>query len=256
MLDHLLNLESNVNMAFANRHVLIAAFLDIEKAYDMTWRHGLLSKLYGLGFRGNLPIFVQNFLSDRTFSVKYSHLGTTVISDIFVQENGVPQGSVLSPTLFLIMINDILPTPPRNLEYSLYADDCAIWHASNNAQFSAGRVQMALNSIHNWGRQWGFKFSVAKSVGVIFTHKLNIPRISLKLGNTPIPIKQSARFLGLLFDSRLSWWAHLESLLVTCHRSLNLLKMISGNSWGADRQSLLMVYEALIRSKIDYGSIV
>ena len=255
-LDHLVNLESNVNEAFANRHVLIAAFLDVEKAYDMTWRHGLLMKLYGLGFRGILPIFIQNFLTDRTFSVRLSHLGTTVMSDIFVQENGVPQGSVLSPTLFLIMINDILPAPPRNLKYSLYADDCAIWHSSNIAQFSAGRVQMALNSIHAWGQQWGFKFSAAKSVGVIFTHKLKLPRISLTLGNTPIPIKNSARFLGLHFDSRLNWTVHIEQLLVKCHRSLNLLKIISGNSWGADRHSLLMIYKALIRSKIDFGSIV
>jgi len=62
-------------------------------------------KLYAHGLRGNLPFFVTNFLRDRTFSVKFPG---NVISDVFVQENGVPQGSVLSPTLFCIMINDIL----------------------------------------------------------------------------------------------------------------------------------------------------
>ena len=255
-LDHVVNLESNVNEAFASKGFLVAAFLDIEKAYDMTWRHGLLSKLYGLGFRGNLPIFIQNFMSDRTFSVRLNHLGSTVYSDIFVQENGMVQGAVLSPPGFLIAINDILPAPPRNLKVSLYADDCAVWHSSCNARFSASRVQMALNSIHSWGQQWGFKFSVAKSIGVIFTHNLKVPDITLSMGNTPIPIKNSVRFLGLWFDSRLTWKVHIEQLLIRVNRSLNLLKMIAGSDWGADRQSLLMVYKALIRSKIDYGSIV
>ena len=62
-----------------------------------------------------LPIFVYNFLQDRTFSVK---LPGNVISEVFVQENGVSQSSVLSPILFYIMINDILSTTPvpRNLK--------------------------------------------------------------------------------------------------------------------------------------------
>ena len=253
-LDHLVNLENNIQQAFAKKEFLISVFLDIEKAYDMTWRNGLLRKLYALGLRGNLPIFIKNFMSDRTFSVKLQN-NSTVMSDIFVQENGVPQGSVISPTLFIVMINDILPAPPWNLKYSLYADDCAIWHSSNNAQFSAGEVQKALDQIHHWGRQWGFKFSVTKSIGVIFTRRRQ-PNITLKLGNDPIPIKNSVRFLGLHFDSKLKWNVHIEQLLISSQKNLNLLKMISGNTWGADRKSLLMLYKSLIRSKIDYGSIV
>ncbi|MCP4262523.1 MAG: RNA-directed DNA polymerase [Planctomycetes bacterium] len=144
-LDHLVHLEHCIAETFARKHFMVGVFLDIEKAYDMTWRNGILQKLYAYGLRGNLPNFIKNFLSDRTFSVKLPY---NVISDTFVQENGVPQGSVLSPTLFNIAINDVLSQAPiRNLKYSLYADDCAIWHSSANAQFSAGRIQLALESI-------------------------------------------------------------------------------------------------------------
>ena len=82
----------------------------------MTWRYGLLRKLYAFGLRGNLPCFIQNLISDRTFAVKLFSDSVTY-SDIFVQANGVPQGSVLSPTIFLCMINVILPAPLRNLKY-------------------------------------------------------------------------------------------------------------------------------------------
>ncbi|KAK3869753.1 hypothetical protein Pcinc_024981 [Petrolisthes cinctipes] len=253
-LDQLVNLEVQIQEAFAKKQFLIAVFLDIEKAYDMTWRHGLLRKLYAMGLRGNLPFFVKNFISDRTFSVKLFS-DTVTFSDIFVQANGVPQGSVLSLTLFLCMINDILPAPPRNLKYSLYADDCAIWHSSCNAEFSATRIQLALDLIHNWVLQWGFKFSVRKSVGVIFTHRKK-PDVRLTMGVNPLPIQNSTKFLGLYFDSRLTWRVHVSQLKIKCLKALNLLKCISGTQWGADRKSLLMLYKSLIRSRVDYGSIV
>ena len=65
---------------------MIRVFLDIHKAFDMTWRHGILMKLYAHGFRGNLPNFVYNFLQDRTFFVK---LPGNLILDVYVQENWV-----------------------------------------------------------------------------------------------------------------------------------------------------------------------
>ena len=252
-LEHLVHLEHCIAEAFANREFMIAIFLDIQKAYDMTWRNGILRKLYAYGLRGNLPMFIQNFLTDRTFSVR---LPCKVTSDIFVQENGVPQGSVLSPTLFNVAINDILSSAsvPRTLRYSLYADDCAMWHSSRNAQSSAQQIQLALESVNRWALEWGFKFSVQKCIGVVFTRKRNVPPLNLTLDNQPIPIKNSVRFLGLHFDSRLNWRIHINNLIDSCSKKVNVLKFLSGKSWGADRTSLLMVYKSLVRSKLDYGS--
>ncbi len=84
-IDHLMNLEHCISEAFAKKEFMIGVFLDIHKAFDMTWRHGIIMKLHAYGLRGNLPIFVCNFLKDRTFSVR---MPNNVISDIFVQENG------------------------------------------------------------------------------------------------------------------------------------------------------------------------
>ena len=184
-LDHLVHLEHCIAKAFANREFMIGIFLDIQKAFDMTWRTGILRKLYAHGLRGNLPLFIKNFLADRTFSVR---LPCQITSDIFVQENGVPQGSVLSPTLFSVAINDILSSAsvPRTIKYSLYADDCALWHSSRNAQFSARQVQLALESVQRWALEWGFKFSIPKCVGVVFTRKLNVPDFHITLDNQPI----------------------------------------------------------------------
>ena len=152
---------------------MIGILLDIHKALDMTWRNCIYMKLYVHGFWSNLPTFVHNLVQDRTFSVK---LPGNVISDVFVQENGLPECSVLSPILFCIMINDILYTTPvpRNLIYSLYADDCAHDTLCIYAQFSAGRIQDALGSIRHWASLRGFMFSVTNWISVVFTRR-NVP---------------------------------------------------------------------------------
>lgn len=96
-LDHLVNLKHYISEALANRKFRVGVFLDIEKPYNMTLQAGPLKKLNGIGLQGNFPIFLQDFLTDSSFPVKLSN--GNVISDTFVQECGIPQGSILAPTL-------------------------------------------------------------------------------------------------------------------------------------------------------------
>lgn len=102
--------------------VVVAVFCDIEKAYDMLWKEGLLIKLNKLGIGGRLYNWVLDFLFDQEIEVR---LGTEY-SKMYKVENGTPQGSVCSPVLFNIMINDIFEKVERNIGKSLYADDGAL----------------------------------------------------------------------------------------------------------------------------------
>ena len=72
--DHLVRFESFVTEAFIKKEHVVAIFFDLEKAYDTTWKHGILRDLHELGFRGRLPCFISNFLSDRLFQVKIGSL--------------------------------------------------------------------------------------------------------------------------------------------------------------------------------------
>jgi hypothetical protein len=78
----------------------------------------------------------------------------------------------------------------------------------------------------------------------------------LYLNNHALPVVPSAEFLGLVLDSRLSWEPHLRQLRVSCERSLNILRVLSGASWGGDRTIMLRLYRSLVRSKLDYGSFI
>ena len=74
------------------------------------------------------------------------------------------------------------------------------------------------------------------------------------MGNNEIQFKDTVRFLGLIFDTHLNWKAHIANTKAKCNSALNLMLKLSHTTWGARRQTLLMLYKALVLSRIDYGS--
>ena len=87
--DHLVRLESFVRDAFLNKQHAVSVFFDLEKAYDTTWKHGILKDLHEAGIKGRMPNFISNFLRNRNFKVR---VGSN-LSNKYSQEMGVPQGS-------------------------------------------------------------------------------------------------------------------------------------------------------------------
>jgi len=117
--DQFVRLETWVREGLANREHVAAILFDLEKAYDTTWKYGILVDLFKAGLRGCLPIFISKFLENRHFRVR---VGST-LSDQFNQETGVPQGSILSVTLFNLKINSIVNCIRPGIDSSLYVDD-------------------------------------------------------------------------------------------------------------------------------------
>ena len=94
--------------------------------HNTTWRYGILKDIHKLGLRGRLPTFIENFLANRAMQVR---VGSS-LSDYYDEEQGVPQGGVLSTTLFSIKINDIVKCLGNLTDCSLYVDDFCICYCS------------------------------------------------------------------------------------------------------------------------------
>ena len=82
------------------------------------------------------------------------------------------------------------------------------------------------------------------------------PDPSLTMDGDPIKVVKEMRFLGLVFDTKLSFLPHIRALKARCLKALDVLKMLTATEWGADSTVLLQLYRALVRLKVDYGSIV
>jgi hypothetical protein len=101
------------------------------------------------------------------------------------------------------------------------------------------------------------RFSVEKTKCLHFCRlrgALNGPVLTLNV--VQLEVMASARFLGLLLDAKLNWKEHVGELRKKCLQTLNILKVLSNTTWGADRQSLLRIFRALVRSKLDYASFI
>ena len=82
------------------------------------------------------------------------------------------------------------------------------------------------------------------------------PPIELRLGNIRIQKSETVNYIGLVFDIKLDWKAHIRQLKTKCDKALNLMQSLSSTEWGAGQKTLMMIYKSLIRSKIDFGCIV
>ena len=119
------------------------------------------------------------------------------------------------------------------------------------------QLNMCLDRLQKWCNENGFKFSKKKTVCMHFCQLRKLHQdISLFLDGEQLPVVEEHTFLGLIFDRKLSFITHINYLKAKCKKALNILKVVSHYDWGADRKVLLRLYRAMVRSKLDYGSIV
>ena len=245
--DSLTLLEAKIRRSLHNRETCLVVFLDLESAFDRVWHLGLLYKLSHIGLKGRIMGWLYSYLTERTFKVCVE--GETSTAKRIT--SGVPQGAVLSPILFNVLLGDI--TRVQGVQYFEFADDVAISYSGSNQEAVVAKIEAALIEIVEWAGRWGQVVSFGKTKPMYFTNKRTHPR-KVTCNGATFEYIQKHKFLGMHFDSpKLTWSKHIEYLKGSSNKSLSIMKSLSSNTWGADRKILLHYYTAAIRSRIDYG---
>ena len=250
-MDHLVSLERYVRDAFARKQQAVGLFFDLEKAFETTWQYGIIRDLHRIGVRGRLPVFVS------TSGTAEFESALTLHSDEFHPEEGVPTGGVLAVTCFGIKINELPSHSAMDIFRALFVDDLAICFCGRSLDTIERHLQQSVNAIQEWATRNGFRFAAHKCKVVHFTaprHKATRPP-TITIGDTPT-VEESTNFLGLWWDSHLSFKKHISVLKTQCKEALNLILVVAHMKWGGDRDTLLMLYRKIVRSKLDYGCIV
>lgn len=204
--DHLLRIEAQIRDAFAHKQYFLSVFLDMEKAYDTTWRFGIIKDLSELGVCGNMLKVIDSYLSDRTFRVRVGN----ALSRSFVQDTGVPQGGVLSCTLFLIKMKSLHQYIPCSIFYSTYVDDIHIGFKSCNLAICERQVQLGLNKVSKWADENGFALNPQKSTCVLFSRNRGLhPDPDIELQSQPV--RSEHKFLGMILDTKLPSY-HIQNI--------------------------------------------
>ena len=166
-------------------------------------------------------------------------------------------GSVLSVTLFAIKINALADIIPSEMLASLFVDDLQVAYSNHSLNNINNKLQQTIDKISEWTTNNGFRVSISKTVCMTF-YRNSKPALqpNLRINARKILIVESTKFLGVYWDERLKRNVHISQLKAKCKRTLNLMRTLYGQHWGADQESLMRVYRIIIRPKLDYGSAV
>ena len=161
--DQLFRLTQNIIDGFQKEEHTTAVFIDLQQAYDRVWRKGLLLKMQKMGIKGHMYSWIKSFLTDRLIQTQMNN----TLSSKAVLEEGLPQGSSISCTLFLVFLNDV--SDILKCDKALFADDLVLWHTGKSTLISRRRLQDNLNSLCVYCRLWKMKVNCTKTVYSVFT---------------------------------------------------------------------------------------
>ncbi|XP_065073052.1 uncharacterized protein LOC135697366 [Ochlerotatus camptorhynchus] len=210
---------------------------------------GVLDQLIAWGLKGHVLKFIQNFLSHRTFQVVLGNCR----SKIFDEETGVPQGSVIAVTLFLVRMNGVFTRLPVGIFIFVYADDIVLMAIKETVKALRRKIIQATAYISNWASNAGFQMSAAKSGYTHIcpsNHRILSTKISIQ--DEVIPFRKTLRILGVHFDRSLTFNTHLNEVKSAKQR-LNILRTLAGRHPNANRTSRFNVAKAIVNSRLTYG---
>ena len=251
--DHLFRLSQSIMESFNRGEHVVAASLDVEKALDNVWHNGLRYKIFQLDLSTKMTRWLSDFLVGRLIQVNVNNFFSNQINP----KTGVPQGSVLSPLLFLIYVSD-LPAPHHNQNsLSQFADDTAQWAFSLNVRFAAKLLQQDLLKLAMWCAKWRIKLNPEKTKVIIFSRPILARKteLNLKLNGETLKIYPQVKFLGITFDSQLNFKKHFEDILDRCNTRYYRLRLLANKKWGPSPSTLIQIYKQCVRPIFEYGAL-
>ena len=221
--DLLTVVSDRIARAFNRSGATRAVAPDISKAFDRVWHAGLLHKLKSYGISGHIFGLISFFLSNRQLQVVLDGKS----SQEYSVNAGVPQGSILGPTLFLLYINDL--SDDVICDIAIYADDTTLYSKCDRASDLWQQLELAselesdLQDMVDWGKKWLVDFNAGKTQLVSFDWSNKNGSIDVKMGGSILEEKSSFKMLGLTFSSKLDWGSYIISIAKTASKKIGAL---------------------------------
>ena len=250
--DHIFHLSQTIMESFNRGEHVIAAFLDVEKAFHNVWHNGLRYKIYQLGLPTKFCRWLSDFLVGRGIQVKIEGF----LSPRVYPKAGVPQGSHLSPLHFLINVND-MPNPSHHQtnKSQKFPDDAGQWAVSETIDLAAEYLQQDLDKLARWCAKWGIKLNPEKTKVIIFSKSQSAIRAgpALSLYSDLLSYYPHTEFLGITFDNRMTFMKHFEEILERCNNKFHRPRILVDKKWGPCPATILQIYKQCVRPIFKYG---
>ena len=216
--------------------------LDFSKAFDKVNHQKLLLKLARYGVNYQVIAWIEDFLTGRQQKVVVEGEESSVAN----VTSGVPQGSVIGPTMFLYYINDL----PDNIKsvVRLFADDTVVYNTTDNHQC----LQEDLDQLAIWETNSDMEFHPMKCQHMTFSRKRNPDTQSIRLHDTEIPRASTVKYLGVTLDPKIIWNTHIDNITNKANSTLGFIRR---NVLTTSQSVKETAYKQLVRPVLEYASV-
>ena len=231
----------------AQRTVLVA--IDLSKAFDTVNHEILIQDILELNLNQHIKRFLSCYLRGRQTYVDFR--GSRSKSRKMNQ--GVPQGGVLSPTLFNLYMAK-MPSPPGNIKVETYADDTTALNSGVDIDKICTELNIYLDTLKTWFSSRNLGISPTKSSATLFTTWGNEKnkQLNIKIDNESVPTTTTPKILGCTLDSMWKFGPHIQNLKQRTANRTNILKSLAGSTWGKDKEVLKTTWKATGQSLLNY----
>ena len=225
--NRLLDLVETVTNAIDKGKHGVGVFVDLRKAFDTVNHDILLEKMKSYGIRGISLELIKSYLSNRQQYVTYGNKNSKLIKI----QCGVPQGSILGPTLFLLYINDI-KNVSKLLKFIIFADDTNIFYSNENIEILEATINTELEKLAYWFKANKLSLNVGKTSFILFSKRRIQRDVNISIDDKAINKVNEIKFLGVIIDKNLNWTAHIESVYKKIYKSIGIMYRAKNKTFG------------------------
>ena len=247
----------NIEDSISRKELALVAFLDIEGAFNNVTMEAILESLDKQGIDNTLKRWIANMLSSRIVS---SQLGSHNICR--ATQRGTPQGGVISPLLWVLVVNDLLKQlESKRITSVAYADDVCVIIKGKFVNTLTDLMSSALRFMKTWTSTRGLNINASKTELVLFTTKRKIVADNQSINpvvvdGIQIPFSDQAKYLGILLDKKLTWKTNLEERIRKAQVAWYTCRKCIGKKWGINPAITRWIHITVVRPILTYGAVV
>jgi hypothetical protein len=224
--------------------------IDLTKAFDSVDHLSLINILFRSSLPPTIIKWLISYLRGRkaftTFKGQSSYQNTI--------HSGVPQGSIIYPALFNAYIRDH-PSPSEGIFIVSYADDITLYSSGTNIPDITAQLNTYLITLTRFLSDRKLTISTQKSSVTIHPRNAQFnlhPQILIN-GNL-VPLVKTPKILGVTFDTKITFSSHASNIATKIHRRNNILRSLTGTSWGQSKETILSTFKTIGRSIANYAA--
>ena len=247
-------LVSRAEEAIDKGQFALAVFLDIDGAFSCASQQAMKNGLQRFPIEPTVRRWMNNSLQLREViaEVKGIHKKRTV-------KKGTPQGGVLSPVIWNMMIDDLLKEIRRRhpgIHIQAYADDVSLLIVGIDPEVMRSLMNQALEGVRQWCANNGLEVNARKTEAIMFTLKRKWRMQPLVMNGTPISLSKKVKYLGVILDDKLNWTEHIKEKVKKIRRIMFQCKRVVGRTWGLTPNAMKWIYQAIVRPILVHGSAI